>query len=82
MKHEVKKISTIRIKLENGFYIDIIEAASTKDIGAQEYWLHHEDCGKAMMMFGIDLLPDEQAIEMALTNAEQYIQMFNEDTEE
>lgn len=70
---KVEKVETIRVRLNDGFYVDITPNGDSRD-----FWLYRDGWGVSEFMFGMAVTTDDEAIELAIGNAEDYIQMLED----
>lgn len=71
----VEKLTTIKVTLADGFYILILP----EDDGYRYYHMCHKSYGPIMCMFGVHEDSDDEYVEIALANADQYIEFYKED---
>lgn len=69
MKFE--KLETIRVRFEDGYYVDIVHAADYDNV--RDYFLKREGYGTVVFMFGVEVDSDEEAVEIAEANVDEYI---------
>lgn len=69
MKFE--KLETIRVRFEDGYYVDIVPAADYDNV--RDYFLKKEGYGTVVFMFGVEVDSDEKAVEIAEANVDEYI---------
>ena len=70
----IEKITTIRVHYDAAFYCDI-----TRNAGVWEVWLYKNGCGAALYMFGLPDAAEEDAVQMAAANIDEYIKIFNDE---
>ena len=68
---KIEKIETIRIRLENGYYCDVVPCADGSD--SHDFWLSKAEYGVCVHMFGIKIDSAEHAAELAEANYEDYV---------
>ena len=69
----VEKLEVLKVNLENEYYILIVPNAVE---GIREFFLANELVAKVDYMFGCYVADDEEAIEIAVSNADEYEYMY------
>jgi hypothetical protein len=67
----VKKFEVIRVEFEDGVYCQI--TPSDVNEGYRDFWLFRKNWGVSQTMFACEVKTDEEAVELAVANAPDYI---------
>ena len=75
---KVGKLEVLKVTLENEYYV-LIMPNFKEGVGIRDFFLAHELFGDVMWMFGCYVKDDEDAIRLAVSNAEDvYIPKYRE----
>ena len=65
----VEKLDVLKVGLENEYYVLVVPNEAE---GIREFYLTNELVAKVMYMFGCYVVDDEEAIRLAVNNADEY----------
>ena len=75
---KVEKLDVLKIGLENEYYILIIPNDEYGMDGFRDFFLASEMFEPVMWMFACGVENDDEAVEIALSNAEEYLDEYRE----
>lgn len=74
---KVEKVETIRVRLNDEFYCQITPSADYPE--CHDFILYRKGYGVSCHMFGCKIESDEHAVELAVSNAYDYIPVLVEE---
>jgi hypothetical protein len=75
---KIEKITTRRVRVDDDFYVDITPSASFE--GLHDFVLRKIGSASYCYMFGCAVSNEIEMADMALANADDYIDLFDEES--